>query len=182
MRLVSLPVSALRVFQASQAGVEHGVAVGEGAVRGKALAQVQPDPLDRVQLGAVGRQRQERDGVGHGEPWRAVPAGLVEDEHGVGARLELLSEGDQEQVHGHERRGRQGEGKSLIGAGATGGEQVEALEALVGETGWAGAALVPAVASPTLLPDPGFILAPELDLSVRMRRGDRVELRPKPIF
>ena len=38
------------------ARVEDVVTAGPKTVREEALAQVQPDPLDRVQLGGVGRQ------------------------------------------------------------------------------------------------------------------------------
>ena len=76
----------------------------------------------------------------------------------------------------------QGEGEGLVRAGSAGGEQVEAVEAPVGQAGRTGAALVPAVADQALLADAGLILAPELDLGVRMRGGDLLELRPKPLF
>jgi hypothetical protein len=59
---------------------------------------------------------------------------------------------------------------------------MEAVVALVGEPRRTYAALVPAVADPALLPDAGLILAPKLDLPVRMRLGDGGELRSKPIF
>jgi hypothetical protein len=74
---------------------------------------MEPDPLDGVdrahrdrpiamgtQLGAAGGQRQERDGVGHDELRREVPASLVEQKNGVRAGGQLLREGDQEHGHG----------------------------------------------------------------------------------
>jgi hypothetical protein len=100
----------------------------------------------------------------------------------VRAGLERAGEALQE--HGHARGGRlgQGEREGLVGAGPAGGEQVEAGEALAGQAGRADAALVPAVAGPALLPDPGLILAPELEPLVRMGGGDRGELRAKLLF
>jgi hypothetical protein len=151
-------------------------------MREEALAQVEPDALDWVELGAAGRQRQERDIVRHGELWREMPAGPVEEQHGVGAGCQLLGEGSQEQRHGLGRGAWQGQRKGLLGAGPAGGEQVEAVVALIREAGRAHAALVPAVADPALLAEPRFILAPELDLPAWMGRGDGGEPRPKSIF
>ena len=76
----------------------------------------------------------------------------------------------------------QGQGEGLVRAGPTGGEQVEAGEALVGQPRRAHAALVPAVAGPPFLADPGLILAPELDVRVGMSPRDLLQPRPKSIF
>jgi hypothetical protein len=111
-----------------------------------------------------------------------VPAGLVQNEDGVRAGLELLGEGSQEQAHGREGRFRQGQREGLVAARAAGREQVEAREALVGQPGRSHAALVPTVAGPALLADPGLILAPQLEPGVRMCGGDRGQLRPKFLF
>ena len=55
------------------AGVEDVVVARPEAVREEALAQVEPDPLDRVQLGRVGRQ-EDRGEVGRARraPWRCA--------------------------------------------------------------------------------------------------------------
>ena len=96
--------------------------------------------------------------------------------------LELPSQILQEHAHGWCIRPRQSVGERLVRTGPAGGEQIKALEPLVGEPGRAHPALVPAVAGPTLLANSGRILAPELDLSAWMRLDDRGEFRPKPIF
>ena len=90
------------------------------------------------------------------------------------AGLERLCELRQEDLHAGGGGLGQGKGKSVVRAGPAGGKQIEAVEALVGEPRRAHPALVPAVADPALLPDPGLILAPKLDLPVRMRLGGRV--------
>ena len=54
----------------------------EGALVG---AQIGPDVFNRIQFGRIGRQGQERDGVGHGEALRAVPSRPVEDQDGMGS-------------------------------------------------------------------------------------------------
>ena len=88
----------------------------------------------------------------------------------------------EEQAHAGGGGLRQGKGKGLVRGWPAGGEEIEAVEALVGRAGRAHSALVPAVADPALLPDSGLILAPELDPGLRMRGGDLLELRPKSIF
>jgi hypothetical protein len=79
-------------------GVEDAPIVPQHAVREEALAQVEPDSLDRVELRAVGRQVQEREVGWHLELLGTMPAGLVQDENSVDAGLELLSERLQEQA------------------------------------------------------------------------------------
>ena len=75
--------------------VEHRRIAVEHAMREEAFTQIEPDPLHGVEFGAVGRQREQRDVVRHGEPVRDMPAGLIEDERGMRAGLELLGEGFQ---------------------------------------------------------------------------------------
>jgi hypothetical protein len=131
-----------------------------------------------------------------------MPAGLVQDEDGVDGGLELLGEGCQEQAHRLSVGLGQGKGEGLVGSWSAGGEQVEALEALVGKAGWPNAPLVPAsagggrsisaaalvrrparaMAGPALLADPGLILAPQLQPLVRMGACDGGEPRPKLLF
>ena len=54
-------------------------------------AQIMPDPLDRIELRAVGRQRQQGDIARYEEPLAAVPAGPIEDHHGMAiAAIRLL--------------------------------------------------------------------------------------------
>jgi hypothetical protein len=93
-----------------------------------------------------------------------------------------LREVREEQAHAGGGGLRQGKREGLVRAGPAGGEPIEAVEALVGEPRRAHPTLVPAVTDPALLADAGLIPTPELDLGLRMRGGDRRELRPKPIF
>jgi hypothetical protein len=81
---------------------------------------------------------------------REVPAGPVEDQRRVHAGPELSGEARQE--HGPARGDRlgRGEGEGLVRAGPAGGEQIEAVEVLVGQAGRTNAALVPAVADPAV--------------------------------
>lgn len=61
---------------------------GEHPVREPVLADVLPDILDRVQFRRPGRQRHEGDVLRHDERLGHVPAGLVEDDHGVRTGLD----------------------------------------------------------------------------------------------
>jgi hypothetical protein len=151
-------------------------------MREEALAQVEPHAFHRIEFGRGCRQRQKRDVVRHGKRRRDVPAGPVEEQDGVHTGCQLLREGGEEHRHGLGCRAWQGEGEGLLGARPAGGEEIDAVVALVGETRRAHAALVPTVAHPTLLTDPGLILAPELDLRLGVRRGDHGELGAKLLF
>ena len=72
---------------------DGGVELDEGAEVpiDDRLVEVGPRRLGRLELGAVGRQVDEADGLGDGEAGRAVPAGIVEHERDdpprPGARL-----------------------------------------------------------------------------------------------
>jgi len=46
--------------------------------------QVEPDPLDRIEFRAGGRQRHEREIIGDGQCALVVSAGTVEHEHSMG--------------------------------------------------------------------------------------------------
>ena len=148
----------------------------------EALTQVEPDALDGIEFGAAGGQRQQRHGVRDHELGSEMPAGLIDKQDGVHAGRQLLGEGRQEHGHGLGRGAWQGQGKGLVGAGPAGGEQIEAVVTLVRGPGRAYAPLVPAMANPAFLPDPGLVLTPELDYGLRMERGNRGELRAKSIF
>lgn len=83
-----------------EAAVIDDVVVGfEDAVRQPVVAHELPDVLDRVQLGAFGRQGHERDVGGDRQRCRGMPACLIEDENGVRTRRDV--EGDLFEVHAH---------------------------------------------------------------------------------
>ena len=60
-------------------GIAADVDDGLGRGGGEALAQAKPGAFHRVDLEAVGRRDDERDGARHGEGPAQVPAGTVED-------------------------------------------------------------------------------------------------------
>ena len=68
-----------------EAAMVEDVVVGfEDAVRQPVVAHELPDVLDRVELGAFRRQRQQGDVGGDDQPCREMPARLIEDQHGMG--------------------------------------------------------------------------------------------------
>src|SRR5215211_224371 len=65
--------------------VEDSLVGGEDPVREPVLAQELPDVLNRVQLWSLGGERHESDVGRDLEPLRLMPAGLIEQNHGMGA-------------------------------------------------------------------------------------------------
>src|SRR3954464_5816557 len=101
--------------------------VVERAVGEEACAQVEPDALDRVQLGAIRRQRNRSDVGGDDEVLGAMPSGGVHDQqdldvggHGLG---EIVKKADHCLGVGswHDQ------GEVGAGGGAQGGENVGGL-------------------------------------------------------
>ena len=68
--------------------VEDVVVRFEDAVRQPVVAHELPDVLDRVELGCPGWQRQQSDVIGDDEPVGYVPAGLIEHDQSMGARID----------------------------------------------------------------------------------------------
>jgi hypothetical protein len=138
------------------------------------LTEVQPDALDRVQLGCVGRQWDRADVWRHDEIARPLPSGAVEHERNLRIRCNRGGEVVEEDLHGRGRDLWQYEGEAVAGGGADGAEQVGPLVALLAQAARPFAAYPPAVASAALRANPGLIFEPQLDALAGMRRGDRL--------
>lgn len=83
-----------------EAAVVDDIVVGfEYSVRQPVVAHELPDVLDRVELRAPGRQRQQGDVGRYDQFGRSMPSSLIENDHGVGARCDV--EGDLFQMHVH---------------------------------------------------------------------------------
>ena len=65
--------------------------VERDAVREPVVAQELPHVFDRIELGAFWRQRNDGDVGRHDEAGREVPAGLIDQEDGVGAGATVLA-------------------------------------------------------------------------------------------
>src|SRR6266540_2251986 len=81
----------------------------EDAVRKPVLAHELPDIFLAVELGCARWQWQERDVARNPEIFRAVPAGLIEDENGVRAGGDLRGDLLEMKLHGFAVAGRQHE-------------------------------------------------------------------------
>jgi hypothetical protein len=78
------------------AGIDDGFGIVEDAEGEVSLAQVEPDALDGIELGTVGRQPDEGDVCGQAVGGQVVPAGAVEDDGGVDPVWQGLGEGVEE--------------------------------------------------------------------------------------
>ena len=146
-----------------EAAVVDDVVVGfEDAVRQPVVTHELPDVLDPVQLGASRRQRQQRY-IGRNDQFgRTVPSGLIKDDHGVGARRDV--EGDLFKMHAHRLAVAAGhdDASSLAFGGADRTEDPCRGAPLIARSRRARAAPRPAPGELGLLPDPGFVLLPQL--------------------
>ena len=131
-------------------------------MRHVAVAQVQPHPLDGVQLRRIGWQWHERDVGGNAERVGPVPPGLVEDEHRVDIWSQAGAETLQKDRHGLGGDRRHHQGEVVAGGWADGGIDIGPGEAAVAQAGWALAALVPAVGDAALVAEAGLVLEPQL--------------------
>lgn len=79
--------------------VDDGVVGREHPVRQPLVAHELPHVLLRVQFGALRRERDDGDVGGREQLGRDVPPGLVQQQHGMAPRGDLL--GDRRKVQGH---------------------------------------------------------------------------------
>jgi hypothetical protein len=128
-----------------------------------AVAEVLPHPLDRIELGTVGRERDRGQVRRHGQALADVPAGAVEHQPGAGSGRERARQLGQEGVHGRGRDLGQDQGHALAALGAHGPEQVGGGEALLARPARAHPLLVPDVGEAALLADAGLVHEPGLD-------------------
>ena len=145
------------------AGFDDGLVAGPDPQAELVLAQILPDVLDRIELGAVGRQRQEADVVGDRQRRRAVPPCAIEHQDGVGAGGNMPADLLQMQAHGlgvDDRQHQPGAGCPL---GADRAEQVGPTVAAVARRSGPGATARPDPGQGALLTDSGLVLKPDLD-------------------
>ena len=153
------------------------VVVGfEDAVRQPVVAHELPDVLDRVQLRASGRKRQQCDVGWDDQVTRTVPSGLVEQDDGMRTRRDM--EGDLFQMHAHRfavAAGHDDAGGFPLGR-ADGTEDPGRGAALVLRCGRPGAASGPAPSELGLLTDTRLVLPPQLyRRTARERPSDRCQ-------
>src|SRR6185436_16313643 len=101
----------------------------------------------------------EGDVLRHDQATGRMPAGPIDEEHGVGAAADTARDLDEVELH----RLAVGVGHGERRAGAARAEQVGAFVALIGGLAWARAAPRPLPHEAVLLADAGFVLEPDLD-------------------
>ncbi len=132
------------------------------------LTQELPDILDRIELGRVGRQRQERD-VGRqlGDGFLVI-AGAVHDQDGMGAWRDDAADLLKMRRHRPGIGARQNQTGGTGALGTDGAEEIGPFVALIAWRGGACPASRPDPGQASFLANPGFVLEPDLD---RLRFG-----------
>lgn len=129
------------------------------------------DVFDRIEFGALGRQGHEGDVGGYFEGCRAMPSGLIEQQHGMCARRDM--EGDLFEVHAHRLAVAPGHDDAcgLALSRADCAEDPRGGPTLVLRRTRAGATLCPAAGEFGLLTDARLVLPPYLDWRVGRQAG-----------
>jgi len=133
----------------------------EDAVGEPVVAHELPDVLDRVELWAFRRQQNDGDIGRHEEARGQVPAGLVDQEDGVGSGRDGCGDHGEVQVHRLGVAGRHDQGCTLALLRADCTEDVGGSGPLVPRCAWTGAALGPAAGDLVLLADAGLVGEPD---------------------
>jgi len=136
----------------------------EDAVGEPVVAHKLPDVLDRVELGTFRREGDNGDVGWHDEARRHVPAGLIDQEDGVGTGRDGLGNLREVQVHCLGVAGRQDQGRPLALLRADRAEDVGGSGALVTGRAGTGTALGPPAGDLVLLADTSLICEPDLYL------------------
>jgi len=147
-----------------------------------ALPQVEPNSLDGIELGAVGREIDKRYVVRDAQRIGDVPAGLIGDKGRVLIRRERCREHIKEHLHSLGRQVRQHERKALSGRRTNGRKQMRPRIALITQAGRTLAASEPAMTHTALLSKSRLVLEPERQALAGMLGCDSVEFGLKPPF
>ena len=134
----------------------------EDLVAEPVVAKELPKVLDEVEFGGASRKRQQDDVVGDDQLFRGVPAGLIEQEHGVGAGRHSC--GDLFEVAGHGRRGAtvHDQARAHAPGRADRPEDVGRLRALILGGRGSRSACCPTPGQGVFLADPRLVAEPDL--------------------
>ena len=142
--------------------IDDIVMAAEHPVRKPIVPHELPYVLDRVQLRALGRKRDQSDVERHDESVKQVPSGRVDERHGVGMRSGGDPDLGQLQAHRLRVAARQNKRRALAVLGTDRTEDVARGGSLVVRRRRAGAAPSPASGDLVLLPDLRLVGEPDL--------------------
>lgn len=142
-------------------GVDDRFLILEHTKAQEALSEIEPEPFDRIEFGAVGRQRDQGDVVWDLEGIGAMPAGLVDDHDGMLVFGQGLGELGEEDRHRRRVSPGQDEPERVTGLGRDGAKDVGLFESLVATPRRSPPLLPPAMTEPALLTDARFVLKPQ---------------------
>ncbi len=111
-----------------------------------------------------------------------MPSGTVDDHNGVDVVWQGGGEADEEQRHRGGIDEGEYQGEVLAAGGVHGGEDVGPLVTDLPRPPGSSAPTPPAMADPSLVADPGFVLEPELDAGLGMRGLDALQRLAEPLF
>ena len=153
------------------------------AVRQAIVAPMQPQPLDRIEFGRVGRQEHQAEIFGHHQIAGGMPTRLVHQHDAMRPGSHGLREFNEEQVHRRSVEPGQHQCDAKVARRADGADNPGRLIADIAASARGMAALPPNITGASLLPDPGLVLAPDLKpLGLGMRRGNLVQASSKAPF
>ena len=146
-----------------RAAMVDDIVVGfKDAIGEPVVAHKLPDVFDRVEFGGLWRQGMMVMLAGTTRRGREVPAGLIDQEDGMGTGCDGLGDLREVEVHRLGVAGRQDQGRALALLRADRTEDVGRGGALITGRAWAGAALGPTAGDLVLLADTGLVCKPDL--------------------
>ena len=157
-------------------GSEHPV--GEPVV-----AHELPDILNRVEFRTFGRERDDADIAGNIQLVSHMPTGLIHQYNSVSARSDGERYFCQMERHGFGIAERQHQPRALAVLRADRAEDIDRFSSLIFGCRWPRPATGPAPRDLVLLPDPRFVLKPDLyRRALRERSSDLCQLGGKAPF
>ena len=144
------------------AAVDYLLGRVKDAVRQAIVAQMQPQPLDWVELRRVRRQEHQAEVLGHAQLAGSVPPGFVHQHDAVRTWRHGLRQLGEKQVHRGGIETRHHQRNAGVACRAYRADDPGRLETDIAQPARGIAALPPDIAGAPLLSDPGLVLAPDL--------------------
>ena len=147
------------------------------------VSEMQPESLDRIEFGRVGRQEDQAEVFRHDEIAARMPAGFVHQHNAMRSWRDGLSEFGKKQVHCGGIDPCHHQCDAGVARRAHGPNNPGRLETDIAQPARGMAALPPDIAGPPLLPDPRLVLAPDFKpFDLRMSLCDFRQAGSKPPF